>query len=137
MLTDRSLLSVPLLILFVLKHSFFLILGRHGAAVGTFFKFLRWSFLVNMLMGILFLGFVIVPYVIQHGVGTPTSLLEPDLSSSYNAEQEFLGLFTGGVSRKCPLTGWDTILTADDNRLLSLCFKKVSLTLPFHAFPPT
>ena len=59
-----------------------------------------------MLMGILFLGFVVVPYIIQHGVGSPTSLLQPDASSSYNAEQEFLGLFTGGVSRKCPLTAW-------------------------------
>ena len=65
--------------------------------MGTYYKFLRWSFLINMLMGILFLGFVIVPYVIQYDFHTSAEILQPPAEGNYNAEQEFLGLFTGGV----------------------------------------
>lgn len=72
--------------------------GKHGAAVGAYFAALRWCFLVNMLLGVLYLGFVIIPYALQHGFDTYKRLLRPAYEGNYGSDAEFLGMFTGGVS---------------------------------------
>ena len=35
--------------------------GRHGQAVGTYFRYLRWNTLLNLLMGAIFIVFATVP----------------------------------------------------------------------------
>eukprot|EP00056_Hartaetosiga_gracilis_P009173 m.131341 g.131341 ORF g.131341 m.131341 type:complete len:269 (-) comp13074_c0_seq3:1810-2616(-) len=35
--------------------------GKHGAAVGTFFRYLRWTFLLNLFVGLLYLGLATIP----------------------------------------------------------------------------
>lgn len=72
--------------------------GKHGAAVGTFFKYLRWSFAINLLLGLFYVGLVIVPYAVQQGFDTSKRMLRPKPDLDFSAGDEILGLFTGGVS---------------------------------------
>ncbi|EGD77778.1 hypothetical protein PTSG_08868 [Salpingoeca rosetta] len=71
--------------------------GRHGAAVGTYFRFLRLNFIINIILGICYVSFGIVPYAILQGYDTAENVLMPSIANdSYTAEEVILGLFSGG-----------------------------------------
>ena len=42
------------------------VLGRHGTAVGTYFRLLRWVLIMNILGAILWAAFVIIPVLVQY-----------------------------------------------------------------------
>ena len=35
--------------------------GKHGAAVGAYFTFLRWCLYLNLFIALIYVGFVIIP----------------------------------------------------------------------------
>eukprot|EP00051_Salpingoeca_urceolata_P020521 m.308923 g.308923 ORF g.308923 m.308923 type:complete len:665 (-) comp19634_c2_seq19:4901-6895(-) len=73
--------------------------GKHGAAVGTYFRFLRWTLFVNIFMAVLFCFFIMVPYAIEHGRGeSHTDEWQPVPNDDFSAAEEIIGLFTGGAS---------------------------------------
>ena len=43
--------------------------GRHGAHVGIYFNFLRWCLFLNLVIGLMWMTFVVIPYAIQFGYG--------------------------------------------------------------------
>lgn len=48
--------------------------GHFGSGVATYFKFVRWLFIMNVLVMIVLLGFVVVPQVLfDWFIGTPTT----------------------------------------------------------------
>eukprot|EP00048_Salpingoeca_helianthica_P006674 m.101392 g.101392 ORF g.101392 m.101392 type:complete len:843 (+) comp14089_c0_seq4:55-2583(+) len=70
--------------------------GRHGAVAGQFFRFLRWSLVLNILIAFIWICFVIIPFVTTvQPLSTPASL-RPAIEGGYSSQEKFVGLFTGG-----------------------------------------
>eukprot|EP00053_Salpingoeca_punica_P019461 m.197032 g.197032 ORF g.197032 m.197032 type:complete len:808 (+) comp17657_c0_seq1:69-2492(+) len=72
--------------------------GKHGAAVGTFFTFHRWCLLLNLLIAMIWVGFVIIPTAVKPGFDSSGKNLVPppeDVTSDLGAN--LVGLITGGA----------------------------------------
>eukprot|EP00045_Choanoeca_perplexa_P011029 m.115252 g.115252 ORF g.115252 m.115252 type:complete len:881 (-) comp15486_c0_seq1:97-2739(-) len=79
------------------KHSIKKLEGRHGQAVGTYFRYLRWNFNMNVFMGLLYILLVTVPYGLQNGFTTAERLIQPQYNASSDGyAEEFAALLTGG-----------------------------------------
>eukprot|EP00048_Salpingoeca_helianthica_P006676 m.101432 g.101432 ORF g.101432 m.101432 type:complete len:839 (+) comp14089_c0_seq7:137-2653(+) len=71
--------------------------GKHGAAVGMYFTFLRWCLFLNLMLAILWIAFVVIPQALIHGFGVP-SQLRPPVARASSLGAELVGLFTGTAS---------------------------------------
>lgn len=60
--------------------------GHFGSAVGSYFYFLRWLFVLNLFLSILITTFVIIPQALH------------DVETSNSAKLSFLDFITGMVS---------------------------------------
>ncbi|KAL4710837.1 hypothetical protein ACJJTC_016121 [Scirpophaga incertulas] len=69
--------------------------GHFGSAVGSYFRFLRWLFLLDLLLCALLLSFVVVPWALRrngdHAAGTPFSFM--DLLSGQGSFEDSLLFF--------------------------------------------
>jgi len=70
--------------------------GTHGAAVGTFFNFMRYIMLFNLCLAALWALFIVVPYSAIFHFGN-TNAIVPAFDTSFSTSQTLVGLFTGGA----------------------------------------
>lgn len=67
-----------------------LIEGHFGSGVATYFRFLRWLFIMNVIVSIVTLGFVVIPQALYtNNINNTTD------SIGFN----FVDIFTGQVSK--------------------------------------
>eukprot|EP00048_Salpingoeca_helianthica_P006675 m.101420 g.101420 ORF g.101420 m.101420 type:complete len:836 (+) comp14089_c0_seq6:47-2554(+) len=70
--------------------------GRHGAAVGTYFTFVRWTLFFNLFIALLWSLFVVVPYAIEFGFEHSKDIT-PAVITDYSTTETLIGLATGGA----------------------------------------
>lgn len=63
--------------------------GHFGSGVASYFKFVRWLFIMNVLVMIALLGFVVVPQVLFDYFGNNVT------KSANNVDFDFVDIFTG------------------------------------------
>ena len=79
--------------------------GHFGSAVGTYFKFLRWLFSMNLFLVFLTFGFIIIPQILFSTVQTNVeeekslnmTVVEPKIYDERNSFQ-FIDILTAEVS---------------------------------------
>jgi len=73
--------------------------GTHGHHVGTYFVFLRWCFFINLYIGLMWLFFVITPYMVFYRFEEPSPYKVIDFTDDFkdhSAQTNVIGLFNGG-----------------------------------------
>lgn len=80
-------------------HSMKRIEGHFGSTVGTYFKFLRWLFIVNIILLIITFGFIVIPQIIYNNIAKPFS--SDNSSLVQNQQFQFEDLLTAQVCHWC------------------------------------